>query len=133
MSCKVQQSVCSDCVTYVKSRIKFNTFNTFNNVKRDEAIAYKESLKSMTKGELIKNSMSLKRRIDKLSDICDVEDTYRAIIEQGQAERKAEKLEKEMSCVSETIKKELIRRKVHFEHWFSATQLTNILIDSINQ
>ena len=34
MSCKVQKSVCSDCVTYVKSRIKFNTFNTFNNVKR---------------------------------------------------------------------------------------------------
>ena len=33
MSYKVQQSVCSDCVTYVKSRIKFNTFNTFNNVK----------------------------------------------------------------------------------------------------
>lgn len=33
MSCKVQKSVCSDCVTYVKSRIKFNTFNTFNNVK----------------------------------------------------------------------------------------------------
>ena len=33
MSCKVQQSVCSDCVTYVKSKIKFNTFNTFNNVK----------------------------------------------------------------------------------------------------
>lgn len=32
MSSKVQQSVCSDCVTYVKSRIKFNTFNTFNNV-----------------------------------------------------------------------------------------------------
>lgn len=32
MSCKVQQSVCSDCVTYVKSRIKFNTFNTFDNV-----------------------------------------------------------------------------------------------------
>ena len=32
MSCKVQKSVCSDCVTYVKSRIKFNTFNTFNNV-----------------------------------------------------------------------------------------------------
>ena len=33
MSCKVQQSVCSDCVTYVKSKIKFNTFNTFNNVQ----------------------------------------------------------------------------------------------------
>ena len=32
MSCKVQQSVCSDCVTYAKSRIKFNTLNTFNNV-----------------------------------------------------------------------------------------------------
>ena len=24
MSCKVQQSVCSDCVTYAKSKIKFN-------------------------------------------------------------------------------------------------------------
>ena len=32
MSSKVQQSVCSDCVTYAKSRIKFNTLNTFNNV-----------------------------------------------------------------------------------------------------
>lgn len=34
MSSKVQQSVCSDCVTYAKSRIKFNTLNTFNNVER---------------------------------------------------------------------------------------------------
>ena len=102
-------------------------------MKKEEAIAYKESLKSMTKGELIKNSMSLKRRLDKLSNICDVEDTYRALIEQGQAERKVEKLEKEVSCVSEIIKKELIRRKVRFEPWFSATQLTNLLIDSINQ
>ena len=102
-------------------------------MKKEEAIAYKESLKSMTKGELIKNSMSLKRRLDKLSGICDVEDTYRAMIEQGQAERKAEKLEKEVSCVSELIKKELIRRKVRCEPWFSATQLTNLLIDSINQ
>ena len=33
MSSKVQQSVCSDCVTYAKSRIKFNTLNTFNNVR----------------------------------------------------------------------------------------------------
>ena len=102
-------------------------------MKKEEAIAYKENLKSMTKGELIKNSMSLKRRLDKLSGICDVEDTYRAMIEQGQAERKAEKLKKEVSCVSEIIKKELIRRKVRFEPWFSATQLTNLLIDSINQ
>ena len=102
-------------------------------MKKEEAIAYKESLKSMTKGELIKNSMSLKRRLDKLSVICDVEDTYRAMIEQVQAERKVEKLEKEVSCVSEIIKKELIRRKVRFEPWFSATQLTNLLIDSINQ
>ena len=35
MSCKVQQSVCSDCVTYAKSRIKFNTLNTFNNVEKN--------------------------------------------------------------------------------------------------
>ena len=48
MSCKVQKFVCSDCVTYVKSRIKFNTFNTFNNVindsddKSDEAEIFEE-------------------------------------------------------------------------------------------
>lgn len=102
-------------------------------MKKEEAIAYKENLKSMTKGELIKNSMSLKRRLDKLSVICDVEDTYRAMIEQEQSERKAEKLEKEISCVSDLIKKELIKRKIRFEPWFSATQLTNLLIDSINQ
>lgn len=97
-------------------------------MKKEEAIAYRESLKNMTKGELIKNSMSLKRRLDKLSGICDVEDTYRAMIEQGQAE----KLEKEASCVSDIIKNELIKRGVRFEPWFSATHLTNLLIDSIN-
>ena len=32
MPCKVQQSVRSGCVTYEKSRIVFNQFNTFNNV-----------------------------------------------------------------------------------------------------
>ena len=69
-------------------------------MKREEAIAYKESLKSMTKGELVKNSMSLKRRLDKLSGICDVEDTYNVMIELEQAERKVEKLEKEVSYVS---------------------------------
>ena len=100
-------------------------------MKKEEAIAYKESLKSMTKGELIKNSMSLKRRLDKLSVICDVEDTYRAMIEQEQSERKAEKLEKEISCVSDLIKKELIKRKIRFEPWFSATKLTNLLIENI--
>ena len=35
MSDKVQQSVYSDCVTYAKSRIYFNNFNTFNNVYTD--------------------------------------------------------------------------------------------------
>ena len=47
MSCKVQQSVCSDCVTYVKSRIKFNTFNTFNNVI-DSAEKAEEFISSLT-------------------------------------------------------------------------------------
>ena len=32
MSNTTPQSVLSDCRKYVKSRIKFNTFNTFNNV-----------------------------------------------------------------------------------------------------
>ena len=61
MSSKVQQSVCSDCVTYAKSRIKFNTFNTFSNVEqrkfseRDfpalvEARRYTELLRSMEAG-----------------------------------------------------------------------------------
>ena len=53
MSCKVQQSVCSDCVTYVKSRIKFNTFNTFNNVIDKEYI--KEIISRITNLKAEKN------------------------------------------------------------------------------
>lgn len=87
----------------------------------------------MSRGQLMGESVKLKKRLDKLSGICDVEDTYQAMIEQGQAERKAERLEKEISCVSDLIKSELIKRKVRFEPWLSATQLTNLLIDSINQ
>ena len=102
-------------------------------MKREEERAYRERLEDMSRGQLMGENVKLKKRLDKLSGICDVEDTYRAMIEQGQAERKAEKLEKEVSCVSEIIKKELIRRKVRFEPWLSATQLTNLLIDSINQ
>ena len=102
-------------------------------MKRDEERAYRERLENMSRGQLVGENVKLKKRLDKLSDICDVEDTYRAMIEQGQAERKVEKLEKELSCVSEIIKNELIRRKVRFEPWFSSTQLTNLLIDSINQ
>ena len=102
-------------------------------MKREEERSYRERLENMSRGQLVGENVKLKKRLDKLSDICDVEDTYRAMIEQGQAERKVEKLEKEVSCVSEIIKKELIRRKVRFEPWFSATQLTSLLIDSINQ
>ena len=45
MSSKVQQSVFSDCVTYEKSRIVFNYFNTFNNVKLYERTYYEEVIK----------------------------------------------------------------------------------------
>lgn len=102
-------------------------------MKREEERVYRERLENMSRGQLVGENVKLKKRLEKLSGICDVEDTYRAMIEQGQAERKVEKLEKEVSCVSEIIKKELIKRKVRFEPWFSATQLTNLLIDSINQ
>ena len=100
---------------------------------REEAIAYKNHLKEMSKGELIKENMSLKRRIDKLSGICDVEDTYKAIIEQEQSERKAEKLSKQIENSTALIKKTLIKRGVRFEPWFTVTKLTQLLIDSINQ
>ena len=102
-------------------------------MKREEERAYKERLENMSRGQLMGESVKLKKRLDKLSSICDVEDTYQAMIEQGQAERKAERLKKEVSCVSDLIKSELIKRKVRFEPWLSATQLTNLLIDSINQ
>ena len=61
MSCKVQQSVCSDCVTYVKSRIKFNTFNTFNNViTKEQYIEIIEQCENYIKkyGEIFEKPMS---------------------------------------------------------------------------
>lgn len=54
MSCKVQQPVCSDCVTYVKSRIKFNTFNTFNNVIYKEEKIYLGPIRKFVKEEFEK-------------------------------------------------------------------------------
>ena len=102
-------------------------------MKREAERAYRERLENMSRGQLIGENVKLKKRLDKLSGICDVEDTYRVMIEQGQAERKAEKLGKEVSCVSDLIKNELIKRGVRFEPWISATHLTNLLIDSINQ
>ena len=57
MSCKVQQSVCSDCVTYEKSRINFNHINTFNNVKYQYNFSFlSEWLKAnpeIPKGEIL--------------------------------------------------------------------------------
>lgn len=44
MPYKVQQSVFSDCVTYAKSRINFNTLNTFNNVTQIPLKYRKETL-----------------------------------------------------------------------------------------
>ena len=102
-------------------------------MNRKEAIVYKEHLKGMTKRELIKNSMELKRRLDKLSGVCDIEDTYKAIIEQEQSERKSEKLNKQVIESTTLIKKELYKRGVHYEPWFTLTKLTKTLIDSINQ
>ena len=59
MSCKVQQSVCSDCVTYVKSRIKFNTFNTFNNVNYSPVEEYNWSPNLFSKlASYLKKSVS---------------------------------------------------------------------------
>lgn len=100
-------------------------------MKREEERAYRERLENMSRGQLIGENVKLKKRLDKFSSICDVEDTYRAMIEKGQAERKVEKLEREVSCVSELIKNELIKRKVRFEPWLSATELANLLIDNI--
>ena len=51
MSSKVQQSVCSDCVTYAKSRIKFNTLNTFNNVETMDEEVYEIKKDGMTRAE----------------------------------------------------------------------------------
>ena len=57
MSCKIQQFVCSDCVTYAKSRINFNHINTFNNVKYQYNFSFlSEWLKAnpeIPKGEIL--------------------------------------------------------------------------------
>lgn len=102
-------------------------------MNREEAIAYKNHLKEMSKGELIKENMSLKRRVDKLSGICNVEDTFRALVEQEQAERKSERLEKQVSNAIESIKRELERRSVPFQPYDTLTKLTDLLIVNINQ
>ena len=66
MSCKVQQPVCSDCVTYVKSRIKFNTFNTFNNVEHLYDVIDRFGMESDPKSEVLQRYV---RRINSLMGV----------------------------------------------------------------
>ena len=56
MSCKVQQSVRSNCVTYEKGRIYFNYFNTFYNVTREEAKELLPIIKAFAEGKSVQFS-----------------------------------------------------------------------------
>ena len=43
-------------------------------MKREEERAYRERLENMSRGQLVGENVKLKKRLDKLSGICDVED-----------------------------------------------------------
>ena len=81
MSCKVQQSVCSDCVTYVKSRIKFNTFNTFNNVDQFEVDGKTKDRQKLIKEAMENHKIPTKfrdRLAKSIGDDEDIEETVKA-------------------------------------------------------
>lgn len=102
-------------------------------MKREDAIAYEAHLNEMPRRELVKEAMYLKRRVDKLSCICDVEDTYRALIEQEQSERKAERLERQVNDASNRLREELRKRNIQFNPYDSLARLSELLIECINQ
>ena len=65
MSCKVQQSVRSNCVTYEKGRIYFNHFNTFYNVTREQAKELLPIIQAFAEGKIIQ----YKNFLDEWTDI----------------------------------------------------------------
>ena len=87
MSCKVQQSVCSDCVTYEESRIDPNKINAFNNVNYNYDYRFLSmymkknnlSKKNLLEALGVKNyvSLILRLRLDHANELRRLEQTHR--------------------------------------------------------
>lgn len=96
-------------------------------MKKEDYFEYKNKLTGMSEGELVKECLTLRKRIDKLSDICDPEDVYEALCEQQRAEFKMKKLRRYVWVAGEWMKGELKKRKRKFRQYANLEELTNLL------
>lgn len=95
---------------------------------------YREKLAGMGRMPLFNEANKMRKRLDKLSHICKVEDAYNASIELKSAKRSAEARKKEISDVRDLVFAELKKRHITYgPGYVSLKDAVKILIDSINQ
>ncbi len=99
----------------------------FKNMKKEDYFEYKHQLMNMSEGELVKECLTLRKRLDKLSDICDTEDVYEALCEQQRAEFKMKKLRRYCYVAGEWMRGELKKRKRKYRQYANLEELTNLL------
>lgn len=91
----------------------------------------------MTRGQLTRAYCKAMKKLDALSQICDVDDTYNAFVEQIKTQEKNEKLKDRIEKLAEQVKYAkrymigaLRRRGVECDKTLTLPQLTDLMIES---
>jgi len=97
-------------------------------------IEYRKKLEEMGRLSLFKEANKMRKRLNKLSGICNVEDVYKAYIEQSASQKIAEARKRESNEVRDMIFSELKKKHVTYgPNYVSLKDAVQLLIDSINQ
>ncbi len=103
----------------------------------EERVKLYESISEMPRRKLIDEHMKAVCRLDTLSEICDVDDTYRAIIEQTKAQEKNERLKAKIEILVEQVRyakrymlQSLRRRRVECDKKQTLPQLIDLMVES---
>lgn len=96
--------------------------------KYDGAYAYR--LKGMDRASLLYECNKMRMRLDKLSEICDVEDVYTALKEQSYAEYQLQKQNEAIEKAIKWMRNELFKRGIKTSKNIGLEALTERLIKS---
>ncbi len=103
----------------------------------EERVELSEKVKGMSRGQLTRAYCKAIIKLDTLSQICDVDDTYNALVEQSKAQKKNENFKSKIGELTEQVKYAkrymigaLRRRGVECDKSFTLPQLTDLMIES---
>lgn len=96
----------------------------------EEAPNFYQKLRSMKRYDLIKLCDKQHRRLERLAQICDVEDVFNALQEQVLAQLRVERRDKQIGYAKDYMSACLEKKGIKSEKWMSLKQLTDLMIES---